>query len=100
MRSGTTPVLVYFYVPEHVGGNVSSHLKRMLTSGLLPPNAVLLITGICQRFLHWLGETGMWNVLPILAPRFGTELNNIDDHRFRNILADLTQIGRVPPKSM
>ena len=42
----------------------------------------------------------MWNMLPVLAMRFGRELNDIDDHRFRNILADLAQIGRIPPKSM
>ena len=57
--------------------------------GLLPPNAMLLTTGICQLFLHWLGDTRMWNMLPMLATRFGKEFNDIDDHRFRNILADL-----------
>ena len=64
------------------------------------PNAMLLTTGICQLFLHWLGDTRMWNMLPMLATRFGKEFNDIDDHRFRNILADVAQIGRIPPKSM
>ena len=53
----------------------------MLTLGLLPPNAMLLTTGICQLFLHWLGDTRMWNMLPMLATRFGKEFNDIDDHR-------------------
>lgn len=81
-------------------------LKCILTSekdanlGSHFSSTVLLTTGPCQLFPHWLGETRMWKMFQMLAKRFGRELNSIDDHKFRNISSDVAQIGRVPPKPM